>query len=143
MSAAARPWDILLVEDNPGDVRLTQEAFSSTRVSPRIHVAPDGETALEFLEGVSAGESCPDLILLDLNLPRIGGREILRHVKNDERLRTIPVIVLTTSDADQDVRAVYELHGNAFVVKPVDFYDFIAIVQSIESFWLESASLSR
>lgn len=142
MTKPGRSWAILLVEDNPGDVRLTQEAFSSTRVPPVIHVAPDGETALEFLARGTDGPALPDLILLDLNLPRIDGREILRHVKSDERLRTIPVIVLTTSNAERDIRSVYELQANACVVKPVDFHDFIAVVESIESFWLNAASLA-
>jgi CheY-like chemotaxis protein len=138
-----RPIEILLVEDNPGDVRLTMEALRDAKVHNRVHVAPDGVEALAFLrqEGKHAGAPRPDLILLDLNLPRKDGREVLAEIKADERLKHIPVVILTTSRAEQDILKSYDLHANCYVTKPVDLDQFIAVVRSIEDFWLTVVAL--
>ncbi|CAN5628585.1 response regulator [soil metagenome] len=130
--------DILLVEDNPGDVRLTQEALKEGRVGNTLHVVGDGEEALAFLrrEGDFANSPTPGLVLLDLNLPRLDGSEVLRIMKRDPELKRIPVVVLTTSSADVDVFKVYELAGNCYITKPVDYDQFIKVVRSIEDFWL-------
>ena len=129
---------ILLVEDNPGDARLTREVFSEGRITNRLHVVSDGVEAVRFLRGEEPYGDAPrpDLILLDLNLPRMDGREVLGILKADPELRTIPVVVLSTSAADQDIDQSYHLHANAFITKPVDLDQFIAVVRSIESFWL-------
>jgi len=134
----AKPVEILLVEDNPGDVRLTREAFRDARVSNRLHTVSDGVEALSFLarEGEYRDAPLPDLILLDLNLPRKDGREVLAKVKADERLRSIPVVVMTTSKADEDVVRAYGLHANCYIVKPLDFDRFVDVIRTIESFWL-------
>lgn len=134
----ARPLEILLVEDNLADVRLTEEALKDNKVANRLHVAGDGEQAMAFLrrEGKYANVPRPDLVLLDLNLPRMDGREVLREMKEDNGLRRIPVVILTTSRADEDVLRTYDLHANCYITKPVDFDQFISIVQSIEQFWL-------
>jgi CheY-like chemotaxis protein len=138
-----RPVEILLVEDNPGDVVLTREALRDTKVPTRLSVAADGEEALARLrrQGPFAAAARPDLILLDLNLPRLGGREVLAAVKADEQLRRIPVVVLTSSEAEQDVAASYDLHANCYVTKPVDLGQFLRVVKSIEDFWLHTARL--
>jgi CheY-like chemotaxis protein len=138
-----RPVEILLVEDNPGDVRLTIEALREGKVRNHLSVAEDGEEALAFLrrEGSYAHAPRPDLILLDLNLPRKDGREVLAEIKADPRLKTIPVVILTTSQADQDVARSYELNANCYVTKPVDLEQFIGVVQSIEDFWLTVVTL--
>jgi CheY-like chemotaxis protein len=130
--------DILLVEDSPGDVRLTQEALSEGRVANRLHVVGDGEEALAYLrrEGRFADAPEPGLVLLDLNLPRLDGREVLRIMKSDPDLKRIPVVVLTTSTSDVDVLHVYDLAGNCYIPKPVDYDRFIEVARSIESFWL-------
>ena len=137
------PVEILLVEDNPGDVRLTEEALKEAKVHNNLYVAPDGVEALAFLrrEGRHAGGVRPDLILLDLNLPRKSGREVLAEIKADDDLKRIPVVVLTTSDAEQDILASYDLHANCYVAKPVDLEQFIKVVQSIEDFWLSIVRL--
>ena len=134
-----RPIEILLVEDNPGDVRLTQEAFRDAKVLNDIVVVRDGLEAMALLrrEGRYAGAVRPDLILLDLNLPRMNGFEVLDAIKEDEDLKRIPVIVLTTSQAEQDILRSYDLHANAYVTKPVDLEQFIAAIRAIEGFWLE------
>jgi len=139
----ARPVEILLVEDNPGDVRLTQEALKEGKVYNNLHWAKDGVEALSFLmrEGEHANAPRPDIILLDLNLPRKDGREVLSIIKNDEQLRNIPVVVLTTSKAEEDVLRSYELHANCYVTKPVDLDKFIVVVQSIDRFWLTVVTL--
>jgi chemotaxis family two-component system response regulator Rcp1 len=139
----ARPVEILLVEDNPGDVRLTVEALRDGKVRNHLSVAGDGEEALAFLrrEGKHAEAPRPDLILLDLNLPRKDGREVLAEIKADEFLRTIPVVVLTTSRAEQDIVRSYDLHANCYITKPVDFEQFITVVRSIEQFWLTIVAL--
>jgi chemotaxis family two-component system response regulator Rcp1 len=135
--AEARLIEILLVEDNPGDVRLTQEALDEAKMNNHLHVAVDGVQALRFLrrEEEHAEAPRPDLILLDLNLPKKSGREVLEEVKADPDLRRIPVVVLTTSEAEQDILRSYELHANAYVKKPVDFSSFIDVVRAIENFW--------
>lgn len=140
-----KPIDILLVEDNPGDARLTKEALLAGRVLNRIFVAADGVEALAFLrhEGQYADRSLPrpDIILLDLNMPRMDGRECLAILKADPHLRRIPVVILTTSEADQDVLKSYDLHANCYIAKPVDIEQFIKVVQSIKQFWLSIVSL--
>jgi two-component system, chemotaxis family, response regulator Rcp1 len=139
----AEPIEILLVEDNPGDVRLTQEAFRDARVLNRLQVVRDGEEALQYLHQSEPfqGARRPDLILLDLNLPKKDGREVLREVKNDPDLRRIPVCVLTTSSADEDVFKSYDLHANCYIVKPVDVDKFFRVVQDIEDFWFSIVRL--
>jgi chemotaxis family two-component system response regulator Rcp1 len=130
--------EILLVEDNPGDVRLTKEALKEAKVGNNLHVAEDGVEAMRFLrrDGEFATVPRPDLILLDLNLPKKDGREVLEEIKADDTLKTIPVVVLTTSHAEEDVVRSYNLHANCYVTKPVDLDQFIRIVRSIEDFWL-------
>lgn len=130
--------EILLVEDNPADVRLTKEALRDAKVRNNLHVLADGDEVLPFLrrEGRWAAAPRPDLILLDLNLPRKNGREVLAEVKADANFRRIPVVIVTTSKAEQDVLASYDLHANCYVTKPVDFAQFITVVRSIEDFWL-------
>lgn len=130
--------DILLVEDNAGDVELAREALSRAKVKNRLFVAADGVEAMEFLhqEGEHSEVPRPDLILLDLNLPRMDGREVLAAVKEDARLRKIPVVVLTTSQAEEDVIRSYDLHANCYITKPVDFEQFMKVVRSIHDFWV-------
>ena len=142
---ASPPIDILLVEDNPGDVELTREALHDSKVHMRLSVVHDGVEALRFLrrEGVHAGAPRPDLILLDLNLPRKDGRGVLAEVKADPELRQIPVVILTSSQAEQDILKAYELHANCYVTKPVDLDQFITIVRSIEHFWFTIVKLPR
>ena len=141
--APAPPVEILLVEDNPGDVRLTREALREGKVYNNLHWAKDGVEALEFLrrEGRHADAPRPDIILLDLNLPKKDGREVLSAIKNDERFKQIPVVVLTTSEAEEDVLRSYELHANCYITKPVDLDKFIMVVQSIDRFWLTVVTL--
>jgi CheY-like chemotaxis protein len=138
-----RPAEILLVEDNPGDVRLTIEALRESKVANNLNVARDGVEALAYLrrEGAYAGAVRPDLILLDLNMPRKDGREVLAEIKAEPALRTIPVVVLTTSRAEQDVLRSYELQANCYITKPVDLEQFITVVKSIENFWLTIVTL--
>ncbi len=130
--------EILLVEDNEGDVRLTREALKEGRIRNRLHVVSDGEQALAFLhkEDDYSDVPRPDLILLDLNLPRLDGREVLSAIKNDPALKQIPVVVLTSSRTEQDLLRAYDLHANCFITKPVEFDEFIDVVRSIEDFWL-------
>lgn len=137
------PIEILLIEDNPGDVRLTKESLRESKVSTRMHVVLDGVQAMAFLhrEGDYAGVPRPDLILLDLNLPKKSGREVLADIKGDEQFRRIPVVILTTSQAEQDIIETYNLHANAYVNKPVDLDQFIKVVKSIEDFWFEIVRL--
>ena len=141
---AAVPVEILLVEDNPGDVRLTREALKDAPVLNQVHVAADGAEALAFLrrEGRYGEAPRADLILLDLNLPKKDGRSVLAEIKQDQALKHIPVIVLTTSQAEQDILASYRLAANAYVAKPVDLEQFLGAVRSIEHFWLEIVKLS-
>jgi CheY-like chemotaxis protein len=139
----SKPIEILLVEDNPGDVRLTREALTEAKVKNKIAVAPDGIEALALLrrEGPHANAARPDLILLDLNLPRMNGLEVLDVIKEDPHLKRIPVVVLTTSQAEQDIVRSYNLHANAYVSKPVDLEQFIGIIRALEGFWLEIVTL--
>lgn len=135
--------EVLLVEDNPGDVRLTQEALRDGRVLINLHVTRDGVEALEFLrrEGRFSTSPRPDLILLDLNLPRKSGREVLTEIKADEELKRIPVIVMTTSKAEQDIQRAYSLNANCYIAKPVELDEFLDVVRSIEDFWLTIVTL--
>jgi CheY-like chemotaxis protein len=137
------PIEILLVEDDPGDVLMTQEAFQEHKVSNRLTVVNDGVEALAYLrrEGAYADAPRPDLVLLDLNLPRRDGREVLAEIKGDPNLLDIPVVVLTTSQAEEDVLASYRLHANAYVTKPVDFERFIAVVRQIDQFFVTVVKL--
>ena len=139
----SEPIKVLLVEDNPGDARLTAEALRDAKVRNELHVMPDGVEALAFLrrEGRHAGAPHVDLILLDLNLPKKDGREVLQDIKNDEKLKRIPVVILTTSKAEEDVLKSYNLHANCYVTKPVDLEKFIHVVQSIDRFWLTVVTL--
>ena len=143
--ALGKKIEILLVEDNPGDVRLTLEALKDGKVLNHLSVVGDGVEALAFLhqEGPYANAPCPDLILLDLNLPKKDGREVLLEIKNDKPLKHIPVVVLTTSNADKDILRVYELHANCYITKPVDFEQFTKVVKSIEDFWLMIVKLPQ
>lgn len=138
-----RPASILLVEDNPGDVRLTVEAFKDNRVESALVVARDGIEALAYLrhEGPFVGKALPDLILLDLNLPRMDGREVLAAIKADPALLHIPVVVLTTSRAEQDIQKAYLLQAACFITKPVDFDRFIEMVKIIDAFWMRVVTL--
>jgi len=135
--------DVLLVEDSAAEARLAREAFQETRFPVRIHVASDGLQALDFLRRQRGYESAPrpDLVLLDLNLPRKDGREVLRDIKADDDLRRIPVVVLTTSQAESDIHRAYELHANCYIQKPLELDGFIEIVKSIHRYWLQMAQL--
>jgi CheY-like chemotaxis protein len=141
----AAPIDVLLVEDSPGDVRLTQEALRDSQRVVHLHVAFDGIEAMAFLkrEGAHARAPRPDLILLDLNLPRMDGREVLARIKADENLRMIPTIVLTTSEAEADIKKSYELQANCFLTKPVQLEAFEGLVKSINEFWMTRAKLPQ
>jgi len=134
----SRAIEILLVEDNPGDARLTQEAFNEGRLMNNLSVVTDGVEALAYLrqQGKYANSARPDLVLLDLNLPKKDGREVLAEIKADERLKMIPVVVLTTSASQEDVTKAYGSHANCYITKPVDLDQFLRVAQSIESFWL-------
>jgi two-component system, chemotaxis family, response regulator Rcp1 len=138
-----QPIEILLVEDSPSDTELTIEALQEAKVSNRLSTVEDGVEAMEFLrhQGRHAAAPTPDLILLDLNLPRKDGREVLAEIKSDSTLKTIPVVVLTTSRADQDVLRSYQLNANCYITKPVDFGQFVKVVLSIENFWLSVVRL--
>jgi CheY-like chemotaxis protein len=137
------PIEVLLVEDDPGDVLMTKEAFDEHKVQNRLTVVSDGAEALAYLrrEGEFANAMRPDLILLDLNLPRRDGREVLEEIKKDEELGQIPVVVLTTSAADEDILRSYQLHANAYVTKPVDFERFIAVIKQIDEFFVSVVKL--
>lgn len=133
-----KPIDILLVEDNPGDADLAREALEGSKINNQLYVVGDGEAAMDFLnhlEGYSRMPR-PDLILLDLNLPRKDGREVLAEIKADDNLKRIPVVVLTTSQSEEDVLKSYNLHANCYITKPIDLNQFIKVVHSIEEFWL-------
>ena len=138
-----QPLNILLVEDNPGDVDLTVKALDGSKFRNKIAVAADGEIAMAMLrhEGEHARAARPDLVLLDLNIPKMDGLEVLAAIKADSALRQIPVVVLTSSSAQRDVAESYKLHANCFVTKPVDLHEFLSVVQSIEQFWLEIVRL--
>ena len=138
-----RSIEILLVEDNPGDVRLTMEAFKDAKVRNRISGAENGVEAMAFLrrEGKYAKAPRPDIILLDLNLPKKDGRQVLAEVKADEKLKSIPVVILTTSEDEEDILKAYDLHANCYITKPVSFEQFMRVVKSIELFWLSVVKL--
>ena len=140
-----KPIDILLVEDNPGDVRLTKEAFKEGKVRNNLHAVEDGMEAMAFLrkEGKYADVPRPDLILLDLNMPRKSGREVLAEVKSDEDLKSIPIVVLTTSKAEEDVLKSYNMHANCYITKPVDMDQFTKVVKTIEEFWFSIVRLPK
>ena len=137
------PIELLLVEDSEADVRLTIEALREAKVKNRLWVVEDGVEALDFLrqQGRHADAPRPDLILLDLNLPRMDGRQVLKEIKNDDSLKRIPVVVLTTSKSEEDVLRAYQLHANCYITKPVDFNRFMEVVKSIENFWLTVVTL--
>jgi CheY-like chemotaxis protein len=137
--------EVLLVEDSPGDVRLTQEAFKDAKVHINLHVASDGAKAMAFLrcEGEHANAPRPDLILLDLNLPKKDGREVLAEIKESLTLKSIPVVVLTTSSSEADILRSYQLHANCYITKPVGLEGFLTVVRSIDSFWLSVVKLPR
>ena len=143
MADGSRPIEILLVEDNPGDVRLTKEALKEGKVYSNLHTVKDGVEAMEFLrkKGKYKDVPRPDIILLDLNLPKKDGREVLQEIKTDEALKRIPVVVLTTSKAEEDVVRTYNLHANCYVTKPVDLEKFMVVVKTIDSFWLTVVTL--
>jgi len=140
---AGQPIEVLLVEDDPGDILLIREAFEFNKVHNTLNVVSDGEQALDYLRGAGdyTGAIRPDLVLLDLNLPRKDGREVLAEVKSDPDLRTIPIVVLTTSEAEEDVLKSYQLHANAYVTKPVDFERFVSIVRQIDDFFVSVVRL--
>ena len=138
-----RPIEILLVEDNPGDVRLTREALKEDKLANPLHVVGDGVEALAYLrrQGRYANAVRPDIILLDLNLPKKDGREVLAEIKADEDIKRIPVVILTTSQAEQDILKAYDLHANCYITKPVNFDQFLRVVRSVEDFWLTIVKL--
>ncbi|MFD6491094.1 response regulator [Streptomyces sp. NPDC059944] len=139
------PIDVLLVEDDPGDELMTREAFEDNKIGNTLHVVRDGEEALDFLykRGAHTGAPQPDLILLDLNLPKYDGRQVLEQIKSDPALAHIPVVVLTTSAAEEDILRSYKLHANAYVTKPVDLDQFIAAVRQIDDFFVQVVRLPR
>jgi CheY-like chemotaxis protein len=139
------PIEILLIEDSPGDVRLTREAFRDAKRQLNIHVASDGVEAMAFLkrEGAHVNDPRPDFILLDLNLPRMDGREVLAHIKDDLGLKSIPTIILTTSEAEADVQTSYQLQANAYLTKPVQLAEFESLIASVGDFWLTKVTLPR
>jgi CheY-like chemotaxis protein len=145
MTERLRTIEVLLVEDDPGDVLLTKEAFADNKVKNNLNIVSDGEEAVAYLRRQEpfAKASRPDLVLLDLNLPRKDGREVLKDIKADPDLRSIPVVVLTTSEADEDILHSYDLHANAYVTKPVDFDAFIRIVRQIDDFFVSVVKLPR
>jgi len=140
-----KPVEILLIEDNPVDVRMTKEALKDFRVANNLHTVTDGEKGLDFIyqRGAYKDAPRPDLILLDLNLPKKDGREILEEVKADEKLRAIPIVILTTSSLDEDILASYSKNANAFITKPIEFEDFVSMMKTIGDFWLTFVKLPQ
>ena len=140
---SVEPIDILLVEDNPGDVRLAREALKDSKLLNRLHHAADGEEALNFLrrKGKFSDAPRPNLILLDLNLPKKDGRQVLAEIKEDDGLKRIPVVILTVSSAEEDILKTYNLHANCYITKPIDLNQFLKVVKSIEDFWLTIVKL--
>jgi CheY-like chemotaxis protein len=138
-----RPIEILLVEDNPGDVLLIQESLKKMLTHNHLHVAEDGVEAMDYLlqKGQFTSAPKPDLILLDLNLPRKDGRELLKEIKSEEHFKRIPVVVLTSSDAEDDIKTAYDLHANCYITKPVDFKKFSTVIASLEEFWFSVVTL--
>lgn len=143
--AVMKPVEILLVEDNPGDQRLTREALREGKIRNNLSIVDDGEAAVDFLnrKGEYGAVPRPDLILLDLNLPKKDGREVLRIIKSSENLRRIPVVVLTTSQAEEDILKAYNLNANCYITKPVDFEQFFNVIKAIEDFWLAVVKFPR
>jgi DNA-binding response OmpR family regulator len=143
MKMTTKPLEILLVEDNKGDIGLITEFFSDAKVLINLHIAEDGEEALRFLydKDKFLGSKLPDLIILDLNLPKKDGREVLKEIKENIDLKAIPVIILTTSSAEKDICRVYDLQANAYIVKPIDFDEFMAAIKSITDFWFKTVTL--
>jgi CheY-like chemotaxis protein len=143
LSKGIRPVEILLVEDNPGDIRLTKEAMKEAKIINNLNVVEDGVEALAYLrkKGKFKDANRPDMILLDINLPKKNGREVLAEIKQDKNLKQIPVIILTVSKAEEDIIKTYELHANCFITKPVDMDQFIKVVKSIEDFWFSVVKL--
>ena len=141
--SAFQDLEILLVEDNEGDIRLTIEAFKEAKIKNQIHVVRDGEEALNYLKktGAYTDARTPDIILLDINLPKIDGKEVLQIMKNDPLLKTIPVIMLTTSSSETDVQESYSNHANCYVIKPVDLNKFMEVIRSIEEYWVSIVKL--
>ncbi len=139
MEKNLKPIEILLVEDNPGDVKLTQMALHSAKVTNNLHVANNGKEALDFL--FAGTEIRPDIVLLDLNLPLIDGREVLKKIKEDEQLKRIPVVILSSSKAEEDIIKSYDLHANCYITKPIDLDQFLNVIKSIEDFWLTIVKL--
>jgi chemotaxis family two-component system response regulator Rcp1 len=137
------PIEILLVEDNPGDVDLTREALEGSKIKNMLHVVVNGEDAMAFLrhKGKYTNAPRPDLVLLDLNLPRMDGREVLNQIKSDNDLKRIPVVVLTSSKAEEDILKVYNLHANCYITKPIDLFQFVKVVRAIEDFWFTIVKL--
>lgn len=137
-TASIRPIDILLIEDNPGDIDLAREALGMGKLHNALHVVQDGVAAIDFLKktGKYAASPRPDLIILDLNLPKKDGRQVLAEIKEDEDLKRIPVVILTTSRSEEDILKTYNLHANCYITKPIDMKQFLHVVQSIEEFWL-------
>jgi CheY-like chemotaxis protein len=142
-NVSAKPVELLLIEDNPGDVRLTREALKNSDINVHLSVARDGVEAMDFLRrsGPFADAPKPDLVLLDLNLPRKNGREVLSEIKSDPELKRIPVLIMTTSRAEQDVNRAYHLNANCYITKPMDLDEFLRIVKAIEDFWLKTVTL--
>jgi CheY-like chemotaxis protein len=138
-----KPIDILIIEDNEGDARLIKEVLSEGKVSNSLHVVKDGVQALEFLQrkGAYKSEQIPDLVILDLNLPKKDGREVLLEIKTDNELKKIPVVIMTTSQAEEDILKSYDLHANCYITKPIDLNQFIKVVKSIEDFWFSIVKL--
>ena len=145
MRIIGKPVEILIVEDNKGDVGLIEEIFEEAKIRNKLNVAEDGEEAMLYLRGKGkfSGSLRPDIIILDLNLPNKDGREVLREIKEDSNLKNIPVVVLTTSNSEKDILGAYGLHANAYITKPLDFDQFIKVVESIGNFWLEIVKLPK
>src|ERR1035437_8864020 len=143
MTISTKPLEIFLVEDNKGDIGLITEFFSDAKVITNLHIAEDGEEAIRFLydKDKFLGSTLPDIIILDLNLPKKDGREVLKEIKENDDLKNIPVIILTTSSADKNILRVYDLHANAYIVKPLDFDEFMKVIKSIADFWFKAITL--
>ena len=143
MTISTKPLEIFLVEDNKGDIGLITEFFSDAKVITNLHIAEDGEEAIRFLydKDKFLGSTLPDIIILDLNLPKKDGREVLKEIKENDDLKNIPVIILTTSSADKNILRVYDLHANAYIVKPLDFDEFMKVIKSIADFWFKAVTL--
>jgi len=135
--------NLLLVEDNEGDIVLTMEAFEESKLINKITVLRDGKEAIRFFDNLANEAEQPDLVLLDVNLPKVSGHDVLKHIKNDEKLRTIPVIMLTTSSAEKDILQSYKNHVNCYITKPIDIGDFIKAMAKIEDFWINIVSIPR